>query len=86
MKTETEQLYDVVIYEIATRKIDAIIGKDMKRWDGTGSGRNTAELRQQTGEERINERYAVEIVDAGKFHKGDLLPNESKLSHGGGES
>ena len=82
MKTETEQLYDVVIYEIATRKIDAIIGKSMKRWNGTGSGRNTAEFRQQTAEERINDRYAVEIVEADKFHKGDLLPNEKSSATG----
>jgi hypothetical protein len=74
MTTQTEQLYDVVIYEKATRKIDTIIGKNMKRWDGTGSGRNTAELRVQTGQERINERYECEIVEAGKYRKGDVLP------------
>ena len=74
MRTETEQLYDVVIYEKATRKIDTIIGTNMRSWDGTGSGRNTAELRVQTGEERINDRYECEMVEAGKFKKGDVLP------------
>lgn len=66
-------LYDVVIYEKTTRKINAIIGKDMKSWDGNGSGRNTAELRVQTGQERINDHYECEMVAAGKYQKGDTL-------------
>jgi hypothetical protein len=70
----TEELFDVVIYEIATRRIDAVIGENMRRWDGSGSGRNTAELRQHTGMERINDRYDVKIVEAGKFQKGAILP------------
>lgn len=70
MRTQTEELYDVVIYEKATRKIDAIIGTGMKSWDGTGSGRNTAELRVQTGQERINDRYECEMVAAGKYQEG----------------
>lgn len=74
MMTQTEELYDVVIYEKATRKIDAIIGKNMKSWDGNGSGRNTAELRVQTGDERINERYKCVMVTAGKYQNGDVLP------------
>jgi len=71
---KAEQRYDVVIYEKATRKIDAIIGKNMKSWDGTGNGRNTAELRIQTGLERINDRYECVMVEAGKYQKGDVLP------------
>lgn len=66
--------YDVVIYEKSTRKIDAIIGRDMRSFDGTGSGRNTAELRMQTGQERINEHYDVAMVPVGKYKKGDVLP------------
>lgn len=69
----SEPLYDVVIYEKATGKIDAIIGTNMRRWDGTGTGRNTAELRVQTGEERINENYGCKMVVAGKYQKGDVL-------------
>jgi len=75
MKTTTEQRYDVVIYEIATGKINSIIGKDMRQWDGTGSGRNTAELRVQTGQERINEKYECVMVEAGQYEKGDILAN-----------
>lgn len=72
-------LYDVVIYEIATRRIDAVIGVDMRGWDGNGSGRGTAELRQQTGRERVNDRYEVAIVPAKDFRTaylrvGEVLP------------
>jgi len=70
---ETER-YDVVIYEKVTRKIDAIIGRDMRSWDGeTGTGRNTAEMRMQTGLERVNELFGVSMVPAGKYQKGDVL-------------
>ena len=72
--TETETLFDVVIYRREDRKIDTIIGLNMRRWDGTGSGRNTADMRKQIGEDRINGNYAVEIVHAGKFKVGDVLP------------
>ena len=71
--TSPEPLFDVVIYEIATQIIDAVIGKGMPLWDGTGTGRNTADLRKQTGQERINDRFDVAIVPAGKYGKGDLL-------------
>lgn len=75
MKTQaTEELFDVVIFEIATRKIDTVIGHSMRKWDGKGTGRNTAELRQQTGRERVNERYDVEIVESEKYKAGDVLP------------
>lgn len=70
----TEKRYDVVIYEKATRKIDAIIGTNMKSYNGEGSSRNTAELRVQTGMGRINEYFNCAMVEAGKFKKGDVLP------------
>lgn len=73
MNTQSEELYDVVIFEKSTCKIDAIIGKEMKSWDGNGSGRNTAELRVQTGKERINDRYECAMVAAGAYKKGDVL-------------
>lgn len=74
MPTETEQLHDVVIYEIATRTIDAVIGRNMKSWDGNGSGRGTAEMRVQTGQERINDRFDCVMVAAGTLQRGDTLP------------
>lgn len=74
MSLETEQRFDVVIFHKKTREIDSIIGKSMRRHDGTGSGRNTAELRKQTGQERCNDRYDCEIVNADEFKEGDTLP------------
>lgn len=72
MPTATEQLYDVIIYEIATGKIESVIGRSMKSWDGTGSGRNTAELRVETGQERINNRFDCVMVPTGKLQRGDI--------------
>ena len=68
------QLYDVVIYETSTRTVSAVIGRNMRSYDGEGSGRNTADLRVQTGQEQINDAYECEMVEAGKYKKGDTLP------------
>lgn len=70
----TEERFDVVIFHKETRKIESIVGRDMRRWDGTGSGRNTVELREETARERINGRYDVAAVLTGKFNEGDILP------------
>ena len=82
MSTQVEELYDVVIIENATRRIDTIIGTNLKRWDGTGTGRNSVELRVQTGRERINVRYDCLMVPAGKYQPGNVLSepdqNEAK--------
>lgn len=79
MKTTTPdqvQKYDVVIYKLDTMEVDTVIGTDMESVNSKGmggNGRNTAELRRQTGRERINEHYDCAIVDAGKFAKGSTL-------------
>jgi len=70
MTTESEQLYDVVIYEIATHKIETVVGKDMHR----EKGHFNAERRLETVLPRLNDRYNAEIVEAGKFGQGDVLP------------
>lgn len=69
-----EELFDVVIYEISTRKIDSVIGKNMRRHDGTGSGRNTADMRVQTGRECCHGKYDATMVPAAKFKEGSVLP------------
>lgn len=69
-----EQLYDVFIYEAATGKIESVIGQSLKSWDGAESERNTAELRVQTGQERINDRFRCEMFEVGKYQKGDCVP------------
>lgn len=71
-----KKLYDVVIYEKLTLKIYSIIGKNMRSWDGNGTGRNTAELRVQTGRERINEHYECMMVPSGKYKNGDIIKYE----------
>lgn len=69
--------YDVIIYELATGEVASIIGRDMRAWDGTGSRRNTAEMRMQTGMERINDRYECVMVRAGSCKEGDrITPKE----------
>lgn len=67
------KLFDVIIFEKSTGAIDAVVGKDMRSWDGVGSGRNTAELRLQTAQERINEHYDAKIVPAGKYKNGGKI-------------
>lgn len=71
-----EKLFDVVIYRKDTMQVDSVIGKDMKRFDGCGTGRNTADLRCQTGLERVNEYYSVAIVPAGIYSKSVTLKQE----------
>lgn len=73
MNTAHERLYDVVIFEKTSRKIESVIGKEMRSWYGTGSGRNTAELRVQTGFERINGYYSCQMVPSGKYKIGEVL-------------
>lgn len=76
MNTQTDlkshPLFDVVIYEIATRKVDTITGKDLRM----RKGHYNAERRLETTEGRLNDRYDAEIVPAGKFKAGDILPKD----------
>jgi len=72
MGTRTKQLYDVVIYEIATRKISAIVGRNLKE-----SGHShSVESRLEVVLPRLNEHYDAIEVEPGKYKKGDVLPNE----------
>ena len=72
MDGEKKQLYDVVIAECETRKVVSIIGKAMRR----EGAHNSAERRLETAYERINDRHFAEIVEAGRFKEGDVLPEE----------
>ncbi len=64
-----KKLWDVVIYEIATGKIDTIAGKDMVK---TGSF-HTVEKRINTLLPRLNEQYSVKALPAGKYKVGDVI-------------
>ncbi len=77
MKTTTEQLFDVVIYEIATSTIDAIVGISMRK-----EGRHeSAETRCDTVAPRLNEDFNVAVVPAGKYTKGDVV-SKADLKNG----
>ncbi len=61
--------FDVVVYEIATRKVDAIVGKNMPR----DTGFYNAEKRADTVSPRLNDDFNVAIVPAGKYQKGQFI-------------
>jgi hypothetical protein len=64
-----EPRFDVVIYELATRKVDRVVGSDMAR----DTGYYNAERRLDTALSRINDLYNAAIVKAGKYKEGDVL-------------
>ncbi len=67
---QTEPLFDVVIFNMETRKIVSIVGKSMRREGGT----HNAELRLETALGRIDlDHYSVEIVPAGKYDVDGVL-------------
>lgn len=68
------QLYDVVVYNIKTRKINTIAGKDMRY----NTGFYNAEKRIETVREQLNDRYSAAIVKAGLYQKGDKLPKDAE--------
>jgi hypothetical protein len=71
---KAEQLFDVVVYEIATRQIESLVGESM-RWN---KGHYNAQKRLETVIPRLNDRYAVSIVPAGKYKVGDVMKEAGK--------
>jgi hypothetical protein len=70
MKTSTNtKRFDVVIYNIESRKIVAIIGRDLPRSEGF----HNAEKRLETAFQRINDDYSAAIVKSKKYNEGDTL-------------
>lgn len=69
MENEKE-LFDVVIYQISTREIDTIAGRDLPE---SGSF-HTVGKRLETVYPRLNDAYGCCAVEAGKYAKGDVLP------------
>lgn len=67
MKTET--LFDVVIYEIDSRRVDTIAGKNLRE---SGSF-HTADKRLDTVLPRLNDQYSAAIVPAGKYSVGSVI-------------
>ena len=66
MDTEAQ---DVVIFEVATRKVTNIVGRNL-----TDKGFHTVEKRLETVAGRLNEHYDVEAVPAGSLNVGDVVP------------
>ncbi len=65
-------LYDVVIYEIESQRVEAIVGKEMT----LDSGHYNSRKRVDTALDRINEHFSVAIVPHGTLKKGDVLKGE----------
>lgn len=61
--------YDVVIYNIETKKIESIAGSDLPMC----SGFHSASKRLATVAPRLNEHYDCSIVPSGKYKEGDTL-------------
>ena len=69
-KTAPADRHDVLIFEIATRKVDHVGGRDLRLEGGTHNARK----RQETIFGRLNDRFDVGIFPAGKHKVGDVLP------------
>jgi hypothetical protein len=65
----SEDLYDVIIYELKTGRVDTIAGKGMK----LDSGFYNAEKRSATVMPRLNDDYSVRIVPAGLYKVEDVI-------------
>lgn len=66
------KLWDVFIFEYATRKIESTAGTNLPE---SGSFHTVAK-RIDTVCGRLNDSYGVIAVPAGLFKKGDVLPQD----------
>jgi hypothetical protein len=71
MSEQPEQLFDVIVYEIDSGKVESIVGEAMRR----DTGYYNAEKRLDTVSERLNDLYSAAIVDAGTLQVGDTFIN-----------
>ena len=69
------ELFDVVVFHRETKAVWSIVGHNLRGHDGTSSGRGTAEMRQRTMQERMNDRYDCLIVPAGSCVVGGKVSN-----------
>lgn len=63
-----KKLFDVIVFDTETGRIESIPGKAMAYDDG----RTNAVNRLATVLSRINHRYDAEIVDAGAYQVGQV--------------
>ena len=64
-----KKLFDVVIYEVETRKITNIVGRSLEK----DTGHYNAERRLDTVLPRLNDQHSVAIVPADKYKVGDRI-------------
>lgn len=65
------EFFDVVIFDMESRKVESIAGTNLRRDGGTYN----AERRLETALGRINlDRYSAEIVPTGVYAVGSILP------------
>ena len=65
------ELFDVVIFDMETRKVESVVGKALRK----NTGHYNAERRLESAFNRINlDRYRADIVPAGKYEVGSVLP------------
>jgi len=72
----SDGLFDVVIYEMASRKVVEFAGRALRQ----DNGHTNAEKRASTVSPRLNERFNVAIVPCGKYAVGDVLVDGDDLS------
>lgn len=72
--TENQDRYDVLIVNIQTREVDTVAGCNMRLNDGF----HHAEKRMETVSPRLNDHYFCGIYSAGKFKKGDVIPENEE--------
>jgi hypothetical protein len=70
MADTNEPPQDVVVYEIASRRVDHIAGHSL-----TDKGHYTIEKRLETVSLRLGSGYNCCAVPAGKYKPGDILPD-----------
>jgi len=76
------ELFDVVIFDMESRKVVSMIGSNLRRDGGT----HNAERRLETALGRINlDGYSAEIVPAGVYQVGSVLPDAAQPEAAKGE-
>ena len=70
MTGDPEEHLDVVVFDLETRVVTAIVGRGMRRT----KGHYNAEKRLATILGRINPRHGAEIVASGSLAVGGKLP------------
>lgn len=69
-----EPRFDVVIYEVTTRKVTNVVGTDLLSESSPGHGFHTVEKRLDTVAARLNDHFDVKAVSAGTVKVDSILP------------